>query len=271
VDFDAYLKDLERARPAHEDPEDRGPENLVVLRRISSTNRIAREVVAEYEREAQHLYPLLVLAFEQTGGRGRQGRAWSSPAGQGVYATRVLTVDDVELLQSLPLLVGIGLCRGMARHLPAPCRLKWPNDLIVETPEGRRKIGGILIEALVRPGPSQDQSAAAIIGFGLNHGATDELPETGTSVRRLGGDAALADFTWEVIAGLERELRHLGDLPYAVAAYRELSIHRPGDAISARVGDTVVEGRFTGFDERGRLLLDRDGEEMRLTAGEVIE
>ena len=266
--FTGYLADLERSRPAGAD---RGPENLVVVSNVGSTNQLARDIVAEYEREAQELHPLLILAHEQSGGRGRLGRTWRSAAGKGVYATRVLAVHDLELLQSLPLLVGVGLCRGIASHLPAPCRLKWPNDLIVETAEGRRKIGGILIEALVRPGESP-AGAAAIIGIGINHGQqAGELPETGTSLRLLGGHGSLARLTWDVVGGLERELRHFGDVPYAVAAYRDHSLHRAGDAISARVGDGLVEGRFAGIDERGRLMLERDGEELRLTAGEVIE
>ena len=269
--FSGYLADLERARPAG--GSGRGPENLVVVCSVSSTNRLARDVAAEYEREAQHLHPMLILAHEQSGGRGRQGRSWSSPAGKGVYASRVLTVDGAELLPPLPLLVGVGLCRALSRHLPVPCRLKWPNDLVVETPEGRRKIGGILIEALVRPGePGNSAAVAAIIGFGINHGhEAGELPETGTSLRLLGGGASLAQLTWDLVAGLESELEHLGDAAYAAAAYRDLSVHRPGDLLAARAGEEVVEGRFAGFDERGHLLLDRDGEELRLTAGEVIE
>jgi len=266
--FSGYLADLERSRPASGELR---PENLVVVCSISSTNHLAREVVAEYEREAQPLQPTLILAYEQSGGRGRQGRSWSSPPGKGVYATRVLATGDIETLQTLPLLVGVGLCRGLTPHLGplgVACRLKWPNDLVVETAEGRRKIGGILIEALVRPG----EGAAAIIGFGVNHGhQAADLPGNATSGQILGSRSALTAWIWDLVAALEAELRHLGDVGYAVAAYRELSVHQPGEPIAARVGDSVVEGRFIGFDERGRLLLDRDGEELRLTAGEVIE
>ena len=264
--FTRYLEELERARPDGE----RRPENLVVVRSVSSTNQLARDIVADYEREAQDLHSLLILALEQSGGRGRHGRVWTSPAGKGVYATRVLSTRDPELLQTLPMLVGLGLCRALSGHLPVPCRLKWPNDLVVETPEGRRKIGGILIEALIHPG----EGAAVIIGFGVNHShAPGELPETGTSVRLLSGGAerSLIDLTWDLITSLEQELAHLDDLAYAVAAYRELSIHQPGDAISCRVGAEVVEGMFLGFDDRGRLRLQRGSEEILVASGEVIE
>lgn len=268
--FTRYLADLERARSGGE----RGPhpENLVVVRSVASTNLLAREIVADYEREAQDLHSLLILALEQTGGRGRFGRTWSSAEGRGVYATRVLSTRDPELLQSLPLLVGAALCRALSNHLPTPCRLKWPNDLVVETASGRRKIGGILIEALVHPG----EGAAAIIGFGVNHTqGEDELPEGGTSVRLLGGPGeealSLAQLTWDLVHALEDELTHLGDLPYAVDAYRDLSVHRAGDPISCQVGNERVEGTFQGFDDHGRLRLQRNGEEVLLAAGEIIE
>ena len=179
MDFDRYVEGLERRRDR------RGPENLVVLPSVASTNALARSVIAEYQNEGQTLHPLLILTLEQSGGRGRQGRNWSSPRGKGVYATRVLQVSDPALLQTLPLLVGVGLCRALSLHLPpqSPCRLKWPNDLRVEVGGERRKIGGILIEASVRPG----EESVAIVGFGVNylHAAAD-LPETATSLVLLG-------------------------------------------------------------------------------------
>jgi BirA family biotin operon repressor/biotin-[acetyl-CoA-carboxylase] ligase len=265
--FSRYLAELDRARPAG----GARPENFVVVRRVASTNQLARSIVADYEVEAQDLHPLLILALEQSGGRGRQGRSWSSPAGKGVYATRVVSMRDPEQLQVLPMLVGLGLCRALSRHLPVPCRLKWPNDLVVETPAGRKKVGGILIEALVHPG----EGAAAIIGFGVNHSHEEEdLPETGVSLKQLGGPGAevsLVDLTWDLVSALERELAHLADPGSVVAGYRELSVHQPGDTISCRIGEAVVEGTFLGFDERGRLRLDRGGEEILVASGEVIE
>jgi BirA family transcriptional regulator, biotin operon repressor / biotin---[acetyl-CoA-carboxylase] ligase len=270
VDFERYMAALRARRegPGHKGLKG-GPENLVVLPRLDSTNTLARAIVAEYQDEAQTLQPLIVVALEQTGGRGRQGRSWSSPAGKGVYATRVLQVDDAGLLQSLPLLAGIGLCRALESHLPVPCRLKWPNDLLVEVGGERRKIGGILIEATVRPG----ETTLALIGFGVNlfHDAAD-LPETATSVRLLGGSAgSLEDFTWDLVEGLEAELAHLGDVAYAVESYRALSVHRAGEPVVCRVGESVTTGTFAGLDESGRLLLESEGRVVPIASGEVIE
>jgi BirA family transcriptional regulator, biotin operon repressor / biotin---[acetyl-CoA-carboxylase] ligase len=258
MDFRHYLDEIARLRP------EGSPENLVVLPRVDSTNRIARAVVDEYHTEEQILQPLLVLALEQTGGRGRQGRVWTSPAGKGIYATRVVTVEDASLLQSLPLLVGIGLARALTPHLPSACRLKWPNDLMA----GGRKIGGILIEAVAQAG----RPSLAVVGFGINHGhESGDLPETGTSIQLLGGGGvSLEELTWELVQGVDRELAHLGDMAYAAAGWRELSFQQPGDPITCRTADGIVEGTFEGIDDQGRLVIRSGDQELRLSSGEVI-
>ena len=263
MDFERYVEGLEHRRHR------RGPENVVVLPRVESTNDLARAIVTEYQNESQTLHPLLVLTMEQSGGRGRQGRSWSSPRGKGIYATRVVPVADPAWLQTLPLLVGIGLCRALSPHLPSPCRLKWPNDLLVEVDGERRKIGGILIEAAVRAG----EPVLAIVGFGVNylHGTAD-LPDTATSLVLLGGGVvSLEDLTWDLVAGVEAELNHLADRDYAVESYRALSVHRPGERIVCRMANSVLEGSFAGFDESGRLLIEREGQRIPVAAGEVIE
>ena len=292
VDFASYVLDLERSRPRAPGGGRRGPENLVVLASTVSTNTVARGMEADYESEGLDLSGTLVLALEQTGGRGRQGRSWASPRGRGVYATLARPCEGPDLLPALPLLVGVGLCRALAPHLPHGCRLKWPNDLVVPggaspaAPAGSaagsgsgRKIGGILIEARVHP----EGGCVALIGFGVNHGhQRDELPEGATSLWLESAGAAggaggampgLAELTWELVAGVEAELAHLDDLPYAAAAYRELSIHRPGDPLLWRAGEREIAGTFAGFDDMGRLHLRQagGGENLVLSAGEVIE
>jgi BirA family biotin operon repressor/biotin-[acetyl-CoA-carboxylase] ligase len=295
VDFDRYVAEIDRARALAGVAGRPGPDNLVVLASTVSTNRLARGVAADYESEGLDLTPMLVLALEQSGGRGRQGRVWSSPRGKGVYATLAQPFEKPDLLPGLPLLVGVSLCRALGPHLPRGCRLKWPNDLLVPrepdagnapgaagaqgaaaAPRGR-KIGGVLIEALVHPG----DGCVALIGFGVNHAQRlEELPPGATSLLlesggHLGGGTGvgLAELTWDLVAGVERELAHVDDLPYAVAAYRELIIHQPGDRLVCRVGERQIEGTFAGIDDAGRLRLRGEGEgpEVVLSAGEVIE
>lgn len=297
MDFERYVTEIERGRVRAAAAGAHGPENLVVLARTVSTNLLARGVAADFETEGLDLGPMLVLALEQSGGRGRLGRTWSSPRGQGVYATLARPYGQPELLPALPLLVGVGLCRALGPHLPDGCRLKWPNDLVVPHGASRAaKIGGILIEALVHPG----DGCVALIGFGVNHGQRlEELPPGATSLLlETGGHLGsgrgigLAELTWELVAGVERELAHAGDLPYAVAAYRDLVIHRPGDWLVCRVGEREIAGAFAGIDDTGRLRLrprtaadtapgegadartaggEEGGAEVVLSAAEVVE
>ena len=119
-----------------------GFDNLVVLRRVGSTNDCARRFVEAIWSKGAELPRLAILAGEQTAGRGRQGRSWVSDRGLGLYAT-VVWFPRTEHLQTLPLLVGVGLTRGL-RSLGCEAGLKWPNDLL----DRGRKIGGILVSAI---------------------------------------------------------------------------------------------------------------------------
>lgn len=256
-----------------------GPPNRVALARVDSTNRLARRVIATYQAEEIAPPEFLVVALEQTAGRGRQGRSWASPPGAGLYGTRVLPLpaaaagSPADALQSLPLLAGVGLARPLNRLLAAAgsesrCALKWPNDLLL----GGAKVGGILAESLALG----TAPAVALIGFGINYDrprSGPELPMGATTFSDHAGEGrpGLGGFFREVVTGLEAELVHLGDLPYAVAAYSELSAHRPGDRLRCRTGAETAEGEFLGFDERGHLRLRRAGETVLLAAGEIVE
>lgn len=251
--------------------------NLVAVPSLPSTNRLARRIGAEYLADDQPVPALAVAAWEQTAGRGSWGRSWASPPGRGVYASLLLAVADAAELATLPLLTAVGLAREVDRRLAAAgctgcSRLKWPNDLMV----GGRKLAGILIETVAGEG---DGARAAVIGFGLNvdQDETDLASVVvaggpgATSLRvETGGAPPLAELTRELVAGVRREVERRGDPAYAAAAYRERSLHVPGEPLRCRTGDGVIEGIFLGFDPRGSLRLSVAGEERRVAAGEVI-
>ncbi len=252
---------------------------MLVVAETDSTNLLARRIAAEYEDERQNLPRAYLLAWEQTAGRGREKRVWTSPPGKGVYATLLTWVGNIEHLSTLPLLAGVAICRGLAPLLgdPASARLKWPNDVMV----AGKKIGGLLIEAALRT----DEGAIVMLGFGVNHSHREEdLPiAAATSLELEGGTATLPELATSLIGSLEAELAHLGDAAYAVAAYRDLSIHTVGDRMVCRVGERTVAGTFLGFDKTGGLRLATVSppgsvpagslplEEITISAGEVIQ
>lgn len=281
------------------------PDNRILLSRIDSTNRMARTLVGCYLDEDETPPPLLVIAREQTAGRGRRGRSWASPAGGGLYATRVVPMMRRDDLESLPLLVPVALAEGVesilggrgAEETFAPrCRIKWPNDLLL----AGGKVGGILIESLPWPegvlAPVADEMgalpAAAIIGFGVNvreapedagpergSAGRDALPPGATTIARhraAGADPlGLGEAATALIAGLETALSRLGPPggPERFAgAYRRLSVHEPGERLRCRIGEKTLEGAFAGFGERGFLRLERDdGETLEIATGDLIE
>lgn len=241
---------------------------LAAIRQVDSTNLLARRVIRRAGGEGAQR--ILVVAWEQSAGRGRLGRSWTSAAGLGVYATLAWQrVPKAPPLELLPLLAGVGLCRVVRRHLPA-ARLKWPNDLVV----GGRKLGGILIEAL----QTEQGDTAAIVGFGINHGhGESDLPiATATSLRVEGiteeaGGPSVAVLALELARGLLQAASELSQPERVLDAYRELSAHRHGDELRCSVADRAIVGTFLGFDGQGRLRVRCGEETVVVAAGDVIE
>jgi BirA family biotin operon repressor/biotin-[acetyl-CoA-carboxylase] ligase len=239
--------------------------NRILLESVESTNNLALRLVRLFlDREA--LPPrTLVVAWRQNAGRGRLGRSWVSPPGLGAYLSLIVPMKRPGDVAALPLLVAVGLCRKISEISQSPCRLKWPNDLMVSG----RKIGGILIECVSRG----SLGSAAVIGIGVNYGASRALAEIGgiamgEVTRQL---PCLPEVISELVAAVEDELTHLGDVAYAAARYRELSEHRRGDHLQYRTESGIQSGTFSGLDERGFLVLQGAHGEVRLGAVEAIE
>lgn len=238
--------------------------NLVLFESLNSTNGLARTMVSSSLARSGVVRPFVVAALEQVAGRGRLGRSWSSPRGRGAYVSLVAPGCSREALSSLPLLVGVGLCRGLAPLVPVPCRLKWPNDLMV----GGDKIGGILIETVAEPGGTW----AAVIGFGVNQThRREDLPISGATSLVLSGGRSLplGELAGRLVASLESEIEHLDDVDYAIASYEELTLHSLGDTLSCRTSDRTIEGSFAGFDRFGRLRLESAAGLELISSGDV--
>jgi len=117
-----------------------------------STNERGRELA-----EAGAPGGTVVTAWEQTAGRGRQGRVWTAPGGRALLYSAILRpLDERHLL--LPLAVPLAVCAAAEALRPGvACTVKWPNDVWLES----RKLAGVLIEA-------KPQDGWAVIGVGLN-------------------------------------------------------------------------------------------------------
>ncbi|MCL2417913.1 MAG: biotin--[acetyl-CoA-carboxylase] ligase [Conexibacteraceae bacterium] len=222
----------------------------VHVRRIESTNTLARELAAV---GAPH--GTLVTATEQTAGRGRQGRAWSAPAGTALVCSWVIR-EPVALLS---LAAGVAVAELSAELCAEPggaeALLKWPNDVLI----GGRKVAGILVEG--RP-----QERWAVLGIGINVAVQpDQLT---AELRERAATLGLAPAEIEpTLARLRDLLEHWLAAPPAAV----LDAVRARDALRGRpVAWGQESGIAAGIDDSGRLVVTlEDGSTRALDAGEV--
>jgi BirA family biotin operon repressor/biotin-[acetyl-CoA-carboxylase] ligase len=207
----------------------------------------------------------LVVAEEQTAGRGRQGRAWLAPRGRSLTLSIVVRAER-EVLEFLPLASAVAVCEACEQVAAVRCAVKWPNDVWVDG----RKLAGILVEG--RP-----QEGWAVLGIGLNAdaGAEELEPElrvSATSLRIATGRPADRERVLEALLGrlAARLTGSAGDGRRRVlSALRERDTLY-GSRIAWNAGDERFEGEARGIDEEGRLVVfDDAGERRTLDAGEV--
>jgi BirA family biotin operon repressor/biotin-[acetyl-CoA-carboxylase] ligase len=233
---------------------------------VGSTNDVLKQRGREGEPEWS-----AIAAGRQTGGRGRQGRAWLSPAGNLYLSVLLRPALPPASAGVLPLLVGVAAAEA-AGEWGVDVRLKWPNDLLA----GGRKLGGVLVEASA----GTEGLETAVVGVGLNlaldpAAVPPALQGTITSVSaetgRDPGVAAAAAAVLDRLAVWYDALARDGTPP-ALAAWRERSVPWWGRAVEARTGDSILRGVARGLDGRGALILDLDdGSQRAVLSGEVRE
>jgi BirA family biotin operon repressor/biotin-[acetyl-CoA-carboxylase] ligase len=202
---------------------------------------------------------LWLRAERQTGGRGRQGRAWASPEGNLYISTLVRTRPGEPPAATLALVAAVAL-EEAARVFGAEPLLKWPNDLLVDG----AKLSGILLERA---------DDAVVIGFGVNlaqHPTDLDRPATSFAAH---GPAPDPRIVAETLA--ESFTRWLSRWRDGIAPVRERWLARahPIDtALTARLADgTSVDGLFGGLDAQGALILRlADGTSRVIHAGDVF-
>lgn len=218
------------------------------FRSVGSTNELAREAAADGAADGT-----LFTAEEQTAGRGRQGRPWSTPAGTAVAWSAVIR-REIELPGTLPLRVGVGVCEAIESLGVERAEVKWPNDIWIRG----RKCAGILTEA--RP-----QDGWAVVGVGLNLAiADDEFPEELRGrATSIGADVGFD----QAVAALNEQVGRRIDAPVS----ETLAEFSRRDALKGRtVSWAEGSGIAAGIDREGNLLVESSvGCIATLNAGEV--
>lgn len=232
---------------------------------IDSTQTMAHKLVAEGAPEGT-----LVIAEEQTAGRGRMGRSWHSPKGKGIWMSLVLKPRvPLYFTPQLTLLTAVALCRSIQKHCRLDIGIKWPNDLLI----GGRKVSGILLEI----NGEDERLKYVIAGIGISANLTledypEELRTIATSLLIESGQAVARE---ALIAVFLQEFENLYELYHqqGFAPIRLLwealsvSLHRP---IRVHTPSGPVEGIAESIDDAGALtIVTADGAKVRVFSGDV--
>ena len=130
--------------------------DINIFQTIDSTNTYARELAEKSSASGS-----VILAEQQTAGRGRRGKNWVSPFAANIYLSIVWDFEQgAQALEGLSLAIGVAVERALTAHGVQGVKLKWPNDIYVE----QKKLGGILLEMIGDPAGH----CSVIVGVGLN-------------------------------------------------------------------------------------------------------
>ena len=237
---------------------------MLVVPTIGSTNTAVKE------QYAARPHGFVLLAEAQTGGRGRLGRQFSSPAGTGVYLSVLLHPTlPLSHIQFVTIAAAVAVAEAVEQTAGFAPSLKWVNDVLMDG----RKLCGILTEATIEG--ETGAVSALVVGIGVNLRPNPDWPD---EVRAVAG--ALSEFgraprraalAAAILSQFERDyaLLEQGQQAELLARYRSrlCCIGRPVTVIGAA---GRYEALCTGLDENGHLLVrGADGQERILSSGEI--
>lgn len=240
-------------------------QHIIYFPVLDSTNNHAKALGMEGAPEGT-----IVLAEEQTGGRGRLGRNWCSPYGTGVYMSLLLRpqISPMEAAR-LTLLAAVAVAEGIREFTGIPVGIKWPNDILFDG----KKVVGILTEMHAE----MEKVNYVVVGIGINvnHELRQLPPEligTATSLKEIAGQKiSRKGLLQEILRRIEQryeQWQHEGFLPI-LTKWKELSCIL-GSPVVMREGNRMWEGTALDVRESGALVLRLDdGTEKEFSVGEV--
>jgi BirA family biotin operon repressor/biotin-[acetyl-CoA-carboxylase] ligase len=241
-----------------------GQREIIHTFEMDSTNALAKSLAAQGAPEGT-----LVVAEHQTAGRGRLGRRWHSPPGEGIYVSLIIRPSlSLQEAPKLNMLLAVAAAEAVIGETGLPVRLKWPNDLMIKG----RKAGGILIEI----GSEMDRVEYAVAGVGLNvltakfpgpldRTATSIFRESGRSISRAGLLRALlgrleALYDHQKTSGFEKIRRRFIELTGLKGLW-----------LRVEVSGRTISGRVQRIDEFGALVMEDDqGRTTRVVSGDIL-
>lgn len=229
---------------------------------LDSTNSALQRLPVEQQ------HAMVMMAEFQSAGRGRRGRQWFSPLGQNLYLSLGWMFDKpLSGLGCLPLVVALATARALSRAGLEGHRVKWPNDLLLEG----RKLGGCLVEVQGDTrGPCH-----AVIGVGINvhmpvSESTAVIDQPWTDLQSHVPECSRNKLATWLLEELITQLVLFSEQGFA--PFREPWQQMDGlygQTINVYTGSQSIQGRASGIDAHGALLLDTGTQILSLHSGEV--
>lgn len=237
---------------------------VVCYKVLESTN-----LQAKLDAEKGAPQGTLIVADMQTAGRGRRGRAWSSPPGKNVYFTLILKPEiEPDKASMLTPVMGLAVAEGIRRTCNAEAMIKWPNDIVIDG----KKVCGMLAELSVE----RDFIHYVVIGVGINVGQQafpEEIAQTAVCLQDVCGvKVSRAELAANVMQAFEEHydaFLERGDLSALKPRYERLLVNN-GRQVRVLDPGGEFQGIARGIDRFGELLVERtDGSVVSVYAGEV--
>jgi BirA family biotin operon repressor/biotin-[acetyl-CoA-carboxylase] ligase len=237
--------------------------NLELHSSVTSTNELAKR-----QAETGDASGLVVVAEQQTHGRGRRGRQWVSPYGCNLYLSLVWGFEGgVQAVEGLSLAVGVAVLRGLKRGGVEGVELKWPNDLLWK----KRKVGGILLEVIGDP----SGFCQVVIGIGVNVGMPDQdarsIDQDWANLNPLlVGDVRRSDMAGSIVDEVLLLLGQYQEEGFRGCREEWLQHDAYADSpVKLLMVNKSMEGIARGVDKSGGLRLEIDGEIRIVSGGEI--
>jgi BirA family biotin operon repressor/biotin-[acetyl-CoA-carboxylase] ligase len=245
---------------------------LLYLPRTGSTNDVAKDLAARGASEGT-----VVLADEQTAGRGRMGRPWLAPPGACLLCSILFRPDlSPTQAQRLTMLCSLAAADAVEQVAGLRVALKWPNDLVVRSQVSNLKSQdwGKLAGVLTETGVAGRRLAFVVVGIGINVNVEPETlpslaPDATSVLAEVGRPVGRVPLLAALLAGVERRYDALqaGESPHQEWADRLATLGQPVQVLTS---DEVVSGVAESVGQDGALLLRTpDGQLRRLLAGDV--
>lgn len=212
----------------------------------------------------------IVVAGEQTAGRGRAGRSWNAPAGSSLLCSILLRPPvSAADLPPLPLLAGLAIAEGIEALVDdqraIEIALKWPNDVFLDG----LKLAGVLMQTRV----TTEGVAFVNLGVGINVNTRREgLPPGATSLaEQTGIEWSLEDVERFILDAITRRYDEFvaEGCEAGLVAWAARSLYR-NDAVRIEHLGQSIEGIFTGIACNGALLLETAKETVQIVAGDLV-